>query len=157
MRQMLVPMVLSAGLLSTALAQTSPTPAVKPCAMLTRDLVEKASAAGKQAMAAAKPQEVNLGPRGWGCEWGGVMLQVDPFPASRLPELGKGDPKSWESIPGVGDAAYFHNVQDAMAEMFVRVGPRTFGILVDVPVGSKAAAIKPKLVELAKAIVPKLR
>lgn len=157
MRQMLVPMVLSACMMSTALAQTSPAPAVKPCSLLTRDLVERASAADKQAMAAAKPQEVNLGPRGWACEWGGVMLQVDPFPPSRLAELGKGDPKSWESIPGVGDAAYFHNVKDAIAEMFVRVGPRTFGILMDVPVGSTAAAIKPKLVELAKAIVPKLR
>ena len=157
MRQKLFPIVLSACLLSTAMAQMSAAPPVKPCSLLTRELVEKASAADRQAMAAAKPQEVNLGPRGWGCEWGSVMLQVDPVPASRLAELGKGDPKSWESIPGVGDAAYFHNVKDAMAEMFVRVGPRTFGILMDVPVGSKAAAIKPKLVELAKAIVPKLR
>lgn len=157
MRQMLVAIVLSGCLLSTALAQKSPTPPVKPCSLLTRDLVEKASAAGKQAMAAAKPQEVNLGASGWACQWGDVMLQVDPYPASRLADLGKSDPKSWESIPGVGDAAYFHNVKDAVAEMFVRVGPRTFGILMDVPVGSKAAAIKPQFVELAKAIVPKLR
>jgi hypothetical protein len=157
MRQMLVPIVLSAGLFSAAAAQTSPAPPVKPCSLLTRDLVEKASVAGKQAMAATKPQEVNLGASGWACQWGDVMLQVDPHPASRLAELGKGDPKSWEPIPGVGDAAYFHNVKDAMAEMFVRVGPRSFGILMDVPAGSKAAAIKPQLVELAKAIVPKLR
>jgi hypothetical protein len=57
----------------------------------------------------------------------------------------------------VGDAAYFHNVKDVMAELFVRVGPRTVGILMDVPVGSKAAAVKPKVVALAQAIVPKLR
>jgi hypothetical protein len=157
MRQMLVPIVLSAGLLSTALAQTSPAPPIKACSLLTRDLVEKASAAGKQAIAAAKPQEVNLGRSGLACEWGDVMLQVDPFPASRMAELGKSDPKSWESVPGVGDAAYFHNVKDAVAEMFVQVGPRTFGILMDVPAGSKAAAIKPRFVELARAIVPKLR
>jgi hypothetical protein len=39
MRQMLVPIVLSAGLLSTALAQTSPAPPIKACSLLTRDLV----------------------------------------------------------------------------------------------------------------------
>jgi hypothetical protein len=158
MRQMLVPVVLSACLLSSALAQTGPaTPETKPCSLLTRELVEKASAGGKQTTAAAKPQEVSLGGSRRGCQWGDVMVQVDPHPAARLGELSKSDPKNWESISGVGDAAYFHNVQDAMAEMFVRVGPRTLGILIDVPVGSKAAAVKPKLVELAQAIVPKLR
>ena len=158
MRQMLVPIVLSTGLLASAGAQTgSATPAIKACSLLTRELVEKASAAGKQAIAAAQPQEVNLGGSRRGCQWGDVLVQVDPVPASRLGELGKSDPASWESIPGVGDAAYFHNVKDAMAEMFVRVGPRTVGILMDVPAGSKAAAIKPKFVALAQAIVPKLR
>jgi hypothetical protein len=158
MRQMLVPVVLSACLLSSALAQTGPaTPEIKPCSLLTRELVEKASAAGKQTTPAAKPQEVSLGASGRACQWGDVMVQVDPYPASRLGELSKSDPKNWESISGVGDAAYFHNVKDAVAEMFVRVGPRTLGILMDVPVGSTAAAMKPKFVELAQAIVPKLR
>ena len=158
MRQMLVPVFLSTCLLSSALAQTGPArPGIKPCSLLTRELVEKASAAGKQTIAAAKPQEVSLGASGLACQWGDVMLQVDPYPASRLGELSKSDPKNWESISGVGDAAYFHNVKDAMAEMFVRVGPRTVAILIDVPVGSKAAAVKPKAVELAQALVPKLR
>lgn len=158
MRQMLVPIVLSACLLSSASAQTGPaTPAIRPCSLLTHELVEKASAAGKQTIAVAKPQEVSLGASGRACQWGDVMVQVDPYPAARLDELSKSDPKNWESIPGVGDAAYFHNIKDAMAEMFVRVGPRTVGILMDVPVGTKAAAIKPRFVELAKAIVPKLR
>jgi len=158
MRQMLVPVVLSTCLLSSALAQTGPaTPELKPCSLLTRELVEKASAAGKQTIAAAKPEEVSLGANRRGCQWGDVLVQVDPYPASRLGELSKSDPKNWESVPGVGDGAYFHNVKDAMAEMFVRVGPRTVGILIDVPVGSKAAAVKPNAVELAKAIVPKLR
>ena len=158
MRQMLVPVVLSTCLLSSALAQTGPArPEIKPCSLLTRELVEKASAAGKHTIAAAKPEEVSLGASRRGCQWGDVLVQVDPYPASRLGELSKSDPKNWESISGVGDAAYFHNVKDAMAEMFVRVGPRTFAILIDVPVGSKAAAVKPKAVELAQALVPKLR
>lgn len=158
MRHLLLPLAFSAGLLSPALAQTPAAgPPIKPCSLLTQDLVAKASASSKQAIAAAKPTEVNLGPPGWACQWGDVMLQVDPVPAARLADLGKRDPQSWETIAGVGDAAYFHNVKDAMAELFVRVGPRTIGILMDVPAGSKAAAVKPKFVELAKAIVPKLR
>jgi hypothetical protein len=155
MRQLLVPVALSACLLPPALAQTASP--IKPCSLLTRELVEKASAAGKQAIAAAKPEEISLGASGRACQWADVLLQVDPHPAARLGELSKSDPKSWESVSGVGDAAYFHNVKDAAAEMFVRVGPRTFAILMDVPAGSKAAAVKPKFVELAQAIVPKLR
>jgi hypothetical protein len=158
MRKKLVPVVLSACLMSSAFAQSGPaTSGIKACSLLTRELVEKASAGGKQGIAAAKPQELDLGAKGKACEWGDVILQVDPFPPSRLAELGKSDPKSWESVPGVGDAAYFHNVKDVMAELFVRVGPRTVGILMDVPPGSKASAVKPKFVELAQAIVPKLR
>jgi hypothetical protein len=158
MRHMLVPLVLSTCLLTSASAQTGPaTSSIKACSLLTRELVEMASAAGKQTTAAAQPQEVSLGGSRRACQWGDVMVQVDPYPAARLGELSKSDPASWESIPCVGDAAYFHNVKDAMAEMFVRVGPRTVGILMDVPAGSKAAAIKPKFVALAQAIVPKLR
>jgi hypothetical protein len=158
MRQTIVSLVLSACLLPSAFAQAGPlSAAIKPCSLLSRELVEKATAAGAQAIAAAKPQEVSLGASGQACQWGDVMVQVDPVPASRLGELSKSDPKNWESISGVGDAAYFHNVKDVMAELFVRVGPRTVGILMDVPVGSKAAAVKPKVVALAQAIVPKLR
>lgn len=157
MRQMLGPFVLSVCLLPSALAQPAKPTEIKACSLLTRELVERTSAAGKQAIAAAKPEEVSLGRSGKACQWADLMLQVDPFPASRLGDLGKNDPKNWETVPGVGDAAYFHNVKDAVAELFVRVGPRTVGILMDVPAGSKAAAIKPKLVELAREIVPKLR
>lgn len=158
MRPMLVPFVLTACLLSSAFAQTGPAgPEIKPCSLLTRELVEKASAAGKQTIAAARPREIDLGAGKRGCEWGDVLVQVDPYPASRLGELSKRDPTNWESVSGVGDAAYFHNVKDAMAELFVRVGPRTVGIVMEVPVGSKAATLKPRFVELAQAIVPKLR
>jgi hypothetical protein len=41
--------------------------------------------------------------------------------------------------------------------LFVRVGTRTFGILMTIPGGSTAAAFKPNFVMVANAIVPKLR
>src|SRR5689334_9140842 len=118
MRQMLVQSVLSTCLMSVASAQT--TPPANPCSLLTRELVEKASSASKQSIAASKPEELSLGASGRACQWADVMVQIDPFPASRVDELSKKDPKNWESVSGVGDAAYFHNVQDAVGEMFVR-------------------------------------
>ena len=157
MRAMLLSLVLSVCLLPRAVGQTGTAkPALKPCSLLTAELVANASA-DRAAIAGAKPTEVSLGASGSACQWGDVMLQIDPVPAARVGELGKSDPKSWESVSGVGDAAYFHNVKDVTAELFVRVGARTIGILMDVPAGSKAATIRPKFVELAKAIVPKLR
>lgn len=129
----------------------------KPCAFLTAELVKKASAASKQSGALAGPTEVRLGASGVACEWGEVMLQVDPFPPAQLEKLRLTDPKNWEAVVGVGDAAYFHNVQNALGELFVRVGARTFAILMTIPAGTTVAAFKPNFIMVAKEIVPKLR
>lgn len=129
----------------------------KPCALLTADLVKKASAGHKQSGPLPGPQEVSLGASGLACEWGDVMLQIDPFPPAQLDKLRMTDAKNWETVSGVGDAAYFHNVQNAVGELFVRVGGRTFAILMNIPAGTTAAASKPNFVLLANQIVPKLR
>ncbi|MCC6141485.1 MAG: hypothetical protein IT389_12820 [Nitrospira sp.] len=128
-----------------------------PCALLTRELVEKVNAVTKQAIDVTGPKELPLGTSGTACEWGDVVLQIDPWPPARLEEMRKKDGKSWEAIPGVGDAAYLHNIKDMMAELFVRTGSRTFAVLLTIPVGSTTAAFKPTLVAVANAIVPKLR
>jgi hypothetical protein len=44
-----------------------------------------------------------------------------------------------------------------VGELFVRVGTRTLGVLIDIPVGSTATAFKPTFITVAKAVVPKLR
>lgn len=128
-----------------------------PCALLTRELVEKINAVTRKSVDAAGPRELPLGASGTACEWGDVMLQIDPWPPARLEEMRKSDGKSWEVIPGVGDAAYLHNIKDMMAEFFVRTGSRTFAVLLTIPVGSTTAAFKPTLVAVANAIVPNLR
>lgn len=130
---------------------------IKQCSLLTRELVQKVSAANKQPFDASGPKELPLGASGVACEWGDVILQIDPFPPARLEALVKTGGKGWESVPGVGDAAYFHNVQDQLGELFVRVGPRTFAVMLTIPAGSTAAATKPQFITLAQAIVPKLR
>lgn len=129
----------------------------KPCAFLTADLIRKVSAGPQHQGALPAPTEVALGASGSACEWGEVMLQIDPVPPAQLDKLRLADAKNWEAVPGVGDAAYFHNVQNAVGELFVRVGARTFGILMTIPAGTTAAAFKPKLIMVANEIVPKLR
>jgi hypothetical protein len=120
-------------------------------------LVDKVSGGNRQAVDATGPKEISLGASGVACEWGEVILQIDPVPPSRLEELRKTDGKNWESIPGVGDAAYFHNVKNVVGELFVRVGMRTFGVLITIPADSTAAAFKPNFVTVANAVIPKLR
>ena len=129
----------------------------KACALLTRQLVEKVSAASKKAVNAAGPSEVPLGAYGTGCEWDDVMLSVDPWPPARLEAMRQTTGKDWEVIKGIGDAAYLHNVRDMMAELFVRVGSRTLVVVVTIPQGSTTAAFKPTIIEAANSIVPKLR
>ena len=158
MRQFLISFVLT-SLLTTAAAAQSRTDAkaLKPCALLTPELVKKVGEASRKSAAAATPTELKLGATGVACEWGEIMLQVDPLTRAQLEQLGKKEDKSWESVSGVGDDAYFHNVSDVVGELFVRVGPRTFGVLINIPSGSTAAAFKPTFVTVANAIVPKLR
>ena len=158
MRQIIIALLLMGCLHTVALAQTRATAApIKPCSLLTRELVDKASAGSNQSIDAAAPTEVQLGATGSACDWGDIILQIDPFTPARLEELRKTDGKNWETVPGVGDAAYFHNVRDTLAELFVRVGARTFGLVITIPVGSTAAAFKPNVITVANAIVPKLR
>jgi len=63
----------------------------------------------------------------------------------------------WVPIGGVGDTAYFHNVQNALAEMFVWSGSRHFGILIEVPAGSTSEQLKPTMIQVANLIIPKLK
>ena len=158
MRQILVPLVLTLLLQNAAQAQSGAgAKAPKSCALLTPELVRDVRVASRKSGEPAAPKEVSLGASGSACEWGDVMLQINPLTPARLEQLGKSGDKTWESVTGLGDAAYFHNVSDMIGELFVRVGPRTFGVLMDIPVGSTASAFKPTFITLAKAIVPKLR
>ena len=158
MRQVLVPLVLTTLLHSAALAQSGTDgKAVKPCGLLTPELVRNVWVASKKSGNPAAPEEVSLGRSESACEWGDVMLQVNPLTPAQLEKLGKSGDKTWEPVAGVGDAAFFHNVRDMIGELFVRVGPRTFGVLIEIPPGSTATAFKPTFITVAKAIVPKLR
>ena len=156
LQRLVISLLLCSGLYSVALAQARPgAAALKPCSLLTRELALKANP--KQTLDAGRPTEVSLGANGAACEWGDLMLSVDPYTPARLEEIRKKDGKQWEAISGVGDAAYLHNVKDAMGELFVRVGSRTFVVLITIPADSTVTAFKPNFVMVANAVVPKLR
>jgi hypothetical protein len=156
-RQIIIPLVLSSFLPTIALAQARGGSApIKPCSLLTRELVEKVTPGNKQRLDAG-PKEQSLGASGSACDWGDIMLQVDPLTPAQFAAIAKPGGKDWETIQGVGDAAYLHNIRDITTELFVRVGARTLGMLVTVPVGKTTAAIKPDMIHIANAIVPKLR
>ena len=157
MRQILISLVLTSLLHTAAAAQTrADAKALKPCALLTPELVKKVGEASKKSADGAKPTELKIG-AGVACQWGEIMLQVDPITRALFEQLGKKGDKTWESVSGVGDDAWFHNVSNMIGELFVRVGPRTFGVLIDIPSGSTAAEFKPTFITVANAVVPKLR
>ena len=158
MRQVIVSLVLTILLPNAALAQSGAgARSLKPCGLLTAELVRQVSLASRKSADVGAPEEIQLGATGTACQWGEIMLQVDPLTRAQLDQLGKPGDKTWESVSGVGDAAWFHNVRDMIGELFVRVGPRTFGVLIDIPVGTTATAFKPTFITVANAVVPKLR
>jgi hypothetical protein len=124
---------------------------IKACSILTRDLVEP-FAANKRILDLVPPEEEALS-SGVACEWGIVRLQL--YPAR--PGASHTAPKDYLPQAGVGDAAFFHNNRNRYAELLVWSGAHHFTLQVSVPTGTTADAIRPKTVDLANAIIKKLR
>lgn len=126
-------------------------PGIKACSILTRDLVEP-FAQDKRTFGLIPPEEETTG-SGSACEWGIVRLQL----YAARPGASHTAPKDYLPLTGVGDNAFFHNNRDRYAELMVWSGAHHFTLQVSVPPGSTADAIKPKTVDLANAIINKLR
>jgi hypothetical protein len=125
--------------------------AVKACSILTRDLVEP-FAENKRTLGLIPPSEEAVG-AGTACDWGFVRLQL--FAAR--PGGSRTGPKESQPLPGVGDTAFFQNNRDRYAQLMVWSGAHYIMLQVSVPTGSTAEAIKPKTVDLANAIIKKLK
>jgi hypothetical protein len=133
-------------------------PAIRACSLLTKELVMKVTPEKDTSMLfLVPPQEDALGASGSACEYGGIGLQVDPFTPGRFEELRKRAGETWVPVAGVGDAAYFRENGRNFAELYVRVGTHTLTIQMGVPRASTPAAIKSNTIELANALIPKLR
>jgi hypothetical protein len=129
-------------------------PAIKACSLLTKELVMQVSGAVNKAMFDLPPEEEPVG-NGSACEYADIRLQIDPFAWTVLEESAKKD-KTWVPLSGIGDGAYFQAGR-SFAGLMGHVGGRTFTIQMGVPSQSTAEQIKPNVITLANAIVPKLK
>lgn len=151
MRRYLRSLVVAVFLTGAVVAAQAPAPGVKACGLLTKDLVEPFTE-NKRMLDVLKPEEESTGATS-ACEYGVVRLQYSPYRAGTSRTV----PKDVEAVPDLGDAAFFRSNRDRYAELMVWYGAHQIGLQVAVPTGSTAAAIKPKTIALANAILRKVR
>jgi hypothetical protein len=131
--------------------------AIRACSLLPKELVMKVSGAVNKLVFDLPPQEEPIGKSGSACDYADITLQIDAFTPQRIEEIGKTNGKEWVPVSGVGDRAYFRNNKDRFAELIGSVGAHTFTIQMGVPFQGTAEGMKPNVIALANAIVPKLR
>jgi hypothetical protein len=132
-------------------------PAIRACSLLTKELVSKITPYDeeqKRLVFTIPPQEDSVGASGSACEYGGIHLQIDPFPWTTVEKVGD---KTWVAVPQVGDAAYFRDNRGDYAELAAHVGARVVTIQMSIPTGRTADSIKPNVVALANAVLPSLK
>ena len=126
------------------------------CSLLTKELVLQVTPdTGKAALdqrLGTKPEEHRLGPDRSLCDYAGLTLHLNPVHAESF-EADLRKDKTWVPIPGLGDAAWFHDVGGVMGELYVRSGRRRLGVGIEIPQGRTAESIKPNAVALAKAVL----
>lgn len=128
------------------------TASIRPCAVLTRDLVLPLTQNPKM-LDLMPPSEEAMSASAAACEYGSVRLQLyAPRTTVDTTQV-----KDLQPLSGVGDRAYFRSNRNRYAELMVWSGARYFTLQVSVPTGSTAEAIKPKVVILANQIIAKLK
>ena len=94
---------------------------INACTILTPDVVAKFTTATKM-KATSAPTDAPIGVKGSQCDYSGIALHIDPFATVTADRMRKSPDKDWAQISGVGETAYFQNVKDAFAEVFVWTG-----------------------------------
>ncbi len=126
-------------------------PAIRACAVLTRDLVAPLTE-NKKVLDLIPPSEETLAASGTACQYGSVRLQLFPGRGGkRTPPT-----KDMQPVSGAGDGGYFRSNRDRYAELMVWTSKHALDLQVSVPSGSTAEAIKADVVALASAIIAKL-
>lgn len=146
--------ILSAAVMGVLFA--SPAIAQGACSLLSKAEV-KPFAPNPSVFDMIPPSEEPVG-KGTSCGFPGIFIQIDPFAFSVIEAERKKPGEKFETVPGVGDAAYAReNTRSDDAEIYFRVGQRVATIQLGIPVGSSYAAVKPRLIDLAKILAAKLK
>jgi hypothetical protein len=98
-------------------------------------------------------EEEAIGASGSACSYPTVHIQVLPF-SQRMIDFAR-EKGGLENVDDLGDEAYFHNNADRYAEVYVKVGEQLLTLQADAD--DDIEAVKPKVLELANALVAKLR
>lgn len=157
MRQFVAAVLVSGTVTSIALANQAPAtgkPRISACSLLPADLVVKVGGISPQMAKALPPREEASGPNGSECNYGQIRLLVDPVIGSGASRQPPG--KNWQALPGVGDTAFSRD-NGPFSEIVAWTAAHHFMLQFTVPTGSSLEATRPKAIELAQAIVPKLR
>ena len=158
MRQVVILFAIISGITADAAARRAGSdenstvqPAVRACAVLTRDLVAPFSENPKM-LDLVPPNEEALGTAGTACHYGSVRLQLFPGRGGkRAPYV-----KDLQPVSGVGDGGYFRSNRDRYADLMVWTARHSLDLQVSVPSGKTAEAIKADVVALANKIIAKL-
>jgi hypothetical protein len=150
------------GVLSQALpAQQKGPPApaatsqlIKVCALVSKEEVKK-HLPWRDLLDQFPPEEEAIGTTGSSCNYPTVHVQVLTYTKSFMDAMQKTGPL--EKISGVGDEAYFRNNKDRWAEIVVKVGARLLTLQGSPPNDGTVESVKPKVIDLAKVYVAKLR
>ena len=98
-------------------------------------------------------EEEPVGNSGSSCNYPSGTIQVMPFSQSMIEAARKKG--GLEALKGIGDEAYFYNNPNGYAEVYVKTGK--YLVTVQANARDKVDAVKPGAVDLAKALVSKLR
>lgn len=121
------------------------------CSLLTKELALKVtSVANKQVFDSVPAEEEKLTPNGTSCEYGDIRIQLRAVTRQGLGA-------EYVAVPNLGDQAWFRANRNRYAELTVTVGTRTLDIQMAVPSGGTVDAVRPKAIQLATELLPKLR
>jgi hypothetical protein len=141
----------------SAAAQQSATG--QACSLLPKEDVRKILGADKKMFDLIPPQGDALAGGGSSCEYMSAGIQIDPFTPKGLEDIRKKSGQAWVAIPNVGDAAYFHDRTKLAPymELYVRKGTHVVTVQMSADTPDEKANARARSVELAKALLSKLR
>ena len=127
-------------------------PQIHACSLLTKEEVKK-HVPWIPVLDRMPIDEEPVGVSGSSCNYPSVFIQILPF-SQRTIDMAR-QQGGLEPISGIGDQAYFHNNKNLYAEVFVKAGNQLLTLQANME--GNMATVKPGVLNLAKALVAKLR
>ena len=127
-------------------------PQIRACSVLTKEEVKK-HVPWLPLLDQMPIEEEPVGVSGSSCNYPSVLIQILPF-SQRMIDMAR-QKGGLEPVSGIGDEAYFHNNNNLYAEVYVKAGKQL--VTLQANLEGNMATVKPGVLNLAKALVAKLR